>query len=356
MPPSLHVRRCSLARTDHTPTTTNGESEEVPQMTGSMRAVVYTRYGSPDVLESTEVEKPVAKGTAVLIKVHATSVAPLDVHLRGGTPLLARMMAGGLRKPTTTILGFDIAGEIESTGDDVRRLREGDQVYGVVPRGINGANAEYVCVPEENVIAKPGNLTYEEAAAVPTAATVALLFLRAGAIRSGQRVLVNGASGGLGTCAVQIAKSIGTHVTAMCSTTNVNLVRSLGADEVIDYATQEFTENGQTYDLIFDAVGKSSFTRCRRSLNRRGVYVSTVLTVPILLHMLWTSIIGSRRAKFVLAGSVTTDDLNVVNDLVERGELRPVIDRCYPLSQVAEAHRYAELGHAKGRVVVTVPE
>ena len=323
-------------------------------MTDSMKAMVYTRYGPPDVLELKEVEKPAAKETEVLVKIHATSVSPADVHLRGGTPFIARQMAGGLLSPKKTILGFDIAGEIESVGTDVERWRAGDPVYGLVPPSGNGANAEYICVPEADVIRKPANLTYEEAAAVPSASTVALQFLRAGRIQSGQRVLINGASGGLGTFAVQLAKFFGTDVTAVCSTRNLDLVRSLGADDVIDYTSQDFTESGQTYDLIFDAVGKRSFSSCRGSLNRNGVYISTIVTFQVVLQMAWTSVIGSRRAKSMIAGP-RVEDLRVVNELVEAGNVRPVIDRSYPLSQLAEAHRYAELGHVRGRVIITVP-
>lgn len=319
-----------------------------------MKAIIYRKYGCPDVLELADIEKPVPKDDEVLIKVHATTVSPVDWHFRSGTPFLARKMAGGFLKPKIVILGFDIAGEIESAGRNVQRLKGGDQVYGLVPLGANGANAEYICVSEKNVIPKPGNMTYEEAAAVPTASTVALRFLRAGSIQSGQRILINGASGGLGTFAVQLAKSFGTEVTAVCSTANLEMVRSLGADEVIDYTKEDFTERGQTYDLIFDAIGKNSFPNCKKCLTQKGVYISTILTFQIFLYMLWTLFTG-RKAKFAIP-KVTIEDLSFVNDLIEARKVKPVIDRCYSLEEIAEAHRYAETGHTKGRIIVRVAD
>ncbi len=252
-----------------------------------------------------------------------------------------------------TILGFDIAGEIESVGRDVQRLKKSDQVYGLVPCGSNGASAEYICVSEKDVIKKPVNMTYVETAAVPTASTVALAFLKSGGIHSGQRVLINGASGGLGTFAVQLAKYFGTEVTAVCSTSNLEMVRSLSADVVIDYTKNDFTRNGQTSDLIFDAVGKNTFPNCKGSLNRKGVCISTILTFQILLYMLWTTVIGSKKAKFAIP-RVTIEDLKFVNKLIKAGKVKPVIDRCYTLEQVAEAHIYAETGHAKGKIILTV--
>jgi NADPH:quinone reductase-like Zn-dependent oxidoreductase len=318
-----------------------------------MKAMVYTEYGPPDVLKLKEVEKPAAKEGEVLIKVHATTVSPADYHFRSGTPFLARVMAGGLLKPKIGILGLDVVGEIDAVGKGVQRLKEGDAVYGLIPPNFNGANAEYTCVPEENVFVKPGNVTHEQAAAIPAAAGVALLFLRAGGIQSGQRVLINGASGGLGTMAVQLAKSIGTQVTGVCSTRNVELVQSLGADKVIDYTNADFTKSGQTYDLIFDAAGKSSYSTCKGSLNPGGVYITTMASPQIFLNMLATSVMGDKKAMFATP-RVTPEDLRFVNELVEAGELRPVIDRSYPLSELAEAHRYAEQGHVRGRVIITV--
>lgn len=318
-----------------------------------MKAIVYTKYGTPDVLELKEVEKPVAKDTEVLIKVRVTSVTPADIHFRSGTPFLARQLAGSFLKPKITTLDFDIAGEIESVGKNVQRLKEGDQVYGFVPFGSNGACAEYICVPENNVIIKPNNLTFEEAAAIPTGATIALLYLQAGNIQSGQSVLINGASGGLGTFAVQLAKTFSTKVTAVCSTANLEMVRSLGADEVIDYTRVDFTKNDQTYDLIFDVVGKNSFPNCKSSLNPKGVYISTMLSFQILLYMFWTSVIGSKKAKFA-APRITTEVLKFVKDLIINGKLKSIIDKCYSIEKIVDAHRYVEKGHAKGKVVITI--
>jgi 2-desacetyl-2-hydroxyethyl bacteriochlorophyllide A dehydrogenase len=317
-----------------------------------MKAIVYEKYGSPDVLELKEIEKPAPGDTDVLIKVHATSVGPTDTHFRSGTPFLARFMAGGLLKPKITILGLDIAGEIESAGKHVRQSKTGDQVYGFVPVRANGATAEYICVPEHHVRPKPANMTMIEAAAVPTSATIALRFLQAGGIQRGQRVLINGASGGIGTFAVQLAKAFGVDVTGVCNTTNLELVRSLGADDVIDYTQKDFTKNGQTYDLIFDTVGKRSFPMCQHSLTRKGIYVTTILTRQILFDMLRTSVIGSKKATFIIP-KITIDDLHHVHDLIEAGKVKPVIDRCYPLEQTAEAHRYSEAGHAKGKIIVS---
>ncbi len=321
----------------------------------NMKAMVYHKYGSPDVLQLEEVEKPAAKNNEALIKVHATSVSPADWHFRSGTPFLARLMAGGLLKPKTAILGLDVAGEVESVGASVRRLKEGDSVYGLVPPGMNGANAEYTSLPADQVLKKPANVTFEEAAAIPAAAGVAWLFLRAGGIKSGQTVLVNGASGGLGTFAVQLAKALETDVTGVCSTRNVDLVRSLGADQVVDYTKGDLTQSGHTYELIFDAVGRSSYSRCKSLPSPSGVYLTTDLTADIVLGMLSTSVIGSRKARFV-SPRVTPEDLQFINGLVEDGKLRSVIDRTYPLSELAEAHRYAEKGHVRGRVIITGPD
>jgi NADPH:quinone reductase-like Zn-dependent oxidoreductase len=318
-----------------------------------MKAIVYEKYGPPDVLELRELETPLPADNELLIKVHATTVSPVDWHFRSGRPFLARLLAGGLLKPKITILGFDIAGEIESAGKDVRKLKVGDPVYAIVPVGANGATAQYICVSEKDVIKKPVSLTYEEAAAVPTASTIALAFLKAGGIQSGQRVLINGASGGLGTFALQLARYFGAEVTGVCSTPNLKMVRSLGADEVIDYTSTDFTRNGQTYDLIFDAAGKSTFPRCKASLTREGVYVSTMVTFQILRYMLLTAFIGSKKAKSAKP-SVSVEDLKLINDLIEAGKVKPVIDRCYAMEQIAEAHIYAETGHARGKIIVTV--
>ena len=317
-----------------------------------MKAVVYTKYGPPDVLELKEVEKPEPKDNEVLIKVRATTVTPMDWHLRQpGMNVIARMIAGPI-KPKNPILGVEFSGEMEAVGKDVKRFKPGDQVYGGAPPF--GAHAEYVCMPENKVGIKPANMTFEEAAGVVFAGTTALKFLREkGNIQEGQKVLVNGASGGVGTFAVQIAKYFGAEVTGVCSTANLELVQSLGADEVIDYTKEDFTKEGQTYDIIFDAVSKRSFSQCKGSLNKKGIYLSTVATVPLLLQMLWTSKIGDKKAIFALL-PFTPEDLIFLKDAIEAGKVKTVIDRTYPLSEMAEAHKYSENGHAKGKIIITL--
>ena len=317
-----------------------------------MKAIVYTRYGPPDVLELKEVDKPVPKDNEVLVKVYATTVTPMDWHLRQpGMNIIARMISGPI-KPKNPILGVEFAGEIESVGKDVKRFKEGDQVYGGAPPF--GAHAEYVCMPENKVGIKPSNMTFEEAAGVTFAGTTALNYLRQkGNIQEGQKVLVNGASGGVGTFAVQLAKYFGADVTGVCSTSNLEMVHSLGADKVIDHTKEDFTKTGQTYNIIFDAVGKRSFSQCKGSLNRGGIYLNTVATIPLLLQMLWTSKIGDKKAVFALI-PFTTEDLIFLKDAIEAGKVKTVIDRTYPLSEIAEAHRYSENGHTKGKIVITV--
>ena len=316
-----------------------------------MKAIVYHKYGSPDVLELKEVEKPVPKDNEVLIKVHATTVTPMDWHFRQpGKNVIARMMAGPI-KPKNPILGVELAGEIEAIGKAIKLFKAGDQVYA---GGRPGAHAEYVCMPEDKVAMKPTNMTYAEAAGTPFCATTALYFLQGmGKIKDGHKVLINGASGGVGTMAVQLAKYFGAEVTGVCSTTNLELVQSLGADKVIDYTKDDFTRTGQTYDIIFDAVGKRTFSQCKNSLKQRGIYLSTLATVPLLLYMLWTSKIGDKKAKFSLP-PCTTKELDILKDIIEAGKMKTVIDRTYPLSDTAEAHIYSENGHAKGKVIITV--
>ena len=323
-----------------------------------MKAIVYTEYGSPDVLQYEEVEKPTPKDNEILVKVYATTVTAADCFTRQGDPFIARL-GNGLRKPKIPILGSSLAGKIEEAGHDVKRFKEGDQIF--TSTGANfGAHAEYICLPEEGALAiKPANITYGETAAVCAGELTALHFLRDKAkIESGQSVLINGAAGSVGTSAVQLAKHFGAEITGVCSSANFALVQSLGADEVIDYSKEDFTRRGQTYDVIFDAVGKSSFLRCKDSLRQRGVYLTTVPTLAIVLQMLWTAKIGSKKAMIGFVGlrppSEKAKDLLLLTELIEAGKIKPVIDRRYPLEQTAAAYRYVEKGHKKGNVVIDV--
>ena len=321
-----------------------------------MRAIVYHTYGSPDVLELQEVAKPVPNEHDILIHVHATVVTPADIAFRKGEPFLGRLFTGLIRPKR--IPGVEFAGDIEAVGTAVTRFHKGDQVFGTAGTGF-GAHAEYICLSEEGVVAsKPTTLTYEEAVAICDGALTALVFLRDEAhLQRGQKVLINGASGAVGAAAVQLARYFGADVTGVCSTTNVELVKSLGAETVIDYTKEDFTKNGETYDIIFDAVGKSSFSRCKGSLTPRGVYLATVPTLAILLQTVWTSKIGSKKAIFTTAGlKQRKANLNFLRELVEAGKLQAVIDRRYPLEHIAEAHRYVEQGHKKGNVVITVEQ
>jgi NADPH:quinone reductase-like Zn-dependent oxidoreductase len=322
-----------------------------------MKAIVQTKYGPPDVLQLKEVEKPVPKDNEVLIEIHATTVTAVDCTFRQGSPFIGRFFSG-LTRPKNPIPGTELAGEIEAVGVDVKRFKERDQVFGTSTG--NGAHAEYICLPEEGatLAIKPANMTYEESAVIDGALT-ALPFLRdTGNIQSGQKVLVYGASGSVGTAAVQLASYFGAEVTGVCSTTNLELVKSLGADKVIDYTKEDFTNSGQTYDIVFDTVGKSSFSRSRSSLKEGGVYLEAALTPAIIPQMLWTSKIGSKKAMIAFTGlmpaSERTENLIFLKELIEAGKMKAVIDRRYPLEQMAEAHRYVEKGHKKGNVVITV--
>jgi len=324
-----------------------------------MKAIVHTAYGPPDELQLKEVEKPVPKDDEVLIKIHATTVTTTDCNARNLTfvPRFLRLpmrMQFGFRKPKIEILGVDLAGEIEAVGKDVKRFEIGDQVFGT-PEPALGAHAEYICIPEDGVLTKkPANMTWEEAASIPLAGHTAIYFIRdQGNIQAGQKVLIIGASGAVGTFAVQLAKYYGAEVTGVCSTTNVELVKSLGADKVVDYTKEDFTQSGETYDVIFDAVSKSSFLRCRSSLKKNGTYLVTLPNLAFLLQMPWTSMVGDKKVRNG-SRAATVEDLLFMNELFEAGKLRAVIDRRYPLEQTAEAFRYVEKGHKKGNVVITV--
>jgi len=319
-----------------------------------MKAMIYEKYGSPDVLKLSEVAKPTAKDNEVLVQIHAASVNPLDWHNMRGTPFLVRLTTG-LRYPKNTILGADIAGRVEAVGRNVKHFKPGDEVFG--ESGLGGL-AEYVCVAEDRIVHKPANMTFEEAAAIPVAALTALQGLRdKGQIQSGQKVLINGASGGVGTCAVQIAKSFGAEVTGVCSSRNVDMVRSIGADHVIDYTQDNFTQNGQHYDLIIDNVANHSISDYRRALSPNGncvtVGFSPALTFQVMLLGPLISRIGSKKIGIMLANP-NRKDLLFIKGLLEAGTVVPVIDRRYPLSEVAEAIRYLEEGHARGKVVIDV--
>ncbi len=325
-----------------------------------MKAVVYHKYGNPEVLQLKEVEKPVPKDHEVRIKIHATTVTAVDSIFRKGNSFFARLATGPIR-PKIPILGTEFSGEIESTGKEANLFKVGDPVFGDSSTS-QGAHAEYTCLAEDEPLTiKPANLTYEESAAVPYGALTALPFLRDhGNFGKGQKILIIGASGSVGSYAVQLARYFGAEVTGMCSTSNVELVKSLGADQVIDYTREDFTRSGQTWDIIFDTVGKSSFSRCKKSLSRGGVYLTTFISMSILLQMLWTSKIGHKKAVIAFTGlraaGEKTKDLVFLKELIEAGQLKPVIDRSYPLEQITEAHGYVDQGHKKGNVVITIIE
>lgn len=326
-----------------------------------MKAIVYTKYGPPDVLELKDVEKPSPNNNEVLIKVYAASVNPAELHLLRADPFVTRFYSG-LLKPKNMILGADIAGRVESVGKNIKQFHIGDEVFGDLSHCGWGGFARYVCARENAVGLKPANLSFVEAAAVPLAALAALQGLRnKGKIRQGQKVLINGASGGVGTFAVQIAKSFGTEVTGVCSTKNLDMVRSIGADHVIDYTQVDFTRNGKAYDLIFDAVGNLSISDCKRALSHNGICAVAGFTT--LSHLLWValvgslaSITGSKKIGLMDTAKPNHKDLVFIKELVEAGKVKPVIDRRYPLSEVPEAFRYLEKKHAHGKIVITLED
>jgi len=319
-----------------------------------MKAIVFTKYGSPDVLQVREVVKPAPKDKDVLIKIYATSVTSGDCRMRKADPFAIRFFNGLTRPKKTTVLGNEFSGEIEEVGKDVKLFRKGDQVFGQTGMGL-GANAEYICLPEDGTIAiKPANITHEEAATIPFGGSTALHFLRKANIRSGQKILIYGASGSLGTAAIQLDRYFETEVTGVCSTANVELVKSLGAGKVIDYTKEDFTKSGGNYDIIFDTTGQSPFSGCVKSLTQNGIYLRAVhMSISSNVRGLWTSMTSSRK----IIGGVATElkeNLIFLRELIEAGKLKPVIDRSYPFEQIAEAHRYVDQGHKKGNVAVTI--
>ena len=320
-----------------------------------MKAIICTKYGQPDVLQLKEVKNPTPKDNEVLVKVFATTVTTYDCWARSSTAppgfWLPSRIASGFRKPKQPIFGTELAGEIEAVGVDTTRLNVGDQVFGF--SASLGAHAEYMCLPEEGVAVKPANMTYEEAAAVVQGGLTALYFLRKGSIQSGQKILIFGASGGIGTYAVQLAKYFEAEVTGVCSTPKSEMVKSLGADKVIDYTKEDFTKNAQTYDIIFDTVGKTSVSRSIRSLKENGLYIFATFGLPMLVQVLWLLRKSSKKTIFGVLEE-RPEDLIFLKELIEAGKIRSVIDRRYPLEQVAEAHRYVETGHKKGNVIITV--
>lgn len=318
-----------------------------------MKAIIYTKYGPPDILRLIELDKPAPGDNEALIKVHSASVNPLDWHFMRGKPYFIRLMAG-LRKPKNTRLGVDVAGQVEAVGRNVTQFKPGDNVFG----SCRGAFAEYVCTSEQALVVKPENMTFEQAASVPVAGITALQCLRdKGQIQSGQKVLVDGAGGGVGTFAVQIAKAFGAEVTAVCSTKNLDLMRSIGADHVIDYTKEDFTKNERHYDLILAANGYHSIFAYRRALSPNGIFVIAGGSMSLLFQVTvlgsWISMTGSKKIRGMLA-KLNQKDLGFIRELLETGKVKPVIDKLYPLSEVADAIKYLEEGHARGKVIISI--
>ena len=322
-----------------------------------MKAIICTKYGPPEVLQPKEIDKPTPGDDEVLVKIYTTTAHRGDIIMRSGKfppgmgfPVKLFL---GFRGPRNNILGMEVAGVIEETGNNVKLFKKGDSVFASTGMG-NGGYAEYICLPEKGVIAqKPANITFKEAAAIPNGALTSLNFLRKANIQQGQTVLIYGASGSLGTFAVQLAKYFGGEVTGVCSTVNLELVRSLGAETVIDYTKEDFTESGKIYDIIFDTVGKLSLSCCRNSLSQKGFYLVSTFGLPDLIRDLWTSVTGGRKV-ILGALSQSAEDLVFLKEIIEKGKLRSVIDRCYQLEEIVEAHGYVEKGHKKGNVVITV--
>ena len=321
-----------------------------------MKAIIQTKYGKPDVLQFKEVEKPTPTADEVLVKIHAASLNAYDWHMLTADIFLVRFMGGGLLKPKHQIPGADIAGRVEAVGENVRQFKPRDEVFGDIAGGGSGGFAEYATAPEKDLALKPSNLSFEEAAAVPMAGITALQGLRdEGKIQSGQNVLIQGAAGGVGTFAVQIARSFGAEVTAVCSTRNLNQARSLGADHVIDYAKEDFTKSGKQYDLIFAANGYHPLSAYKRALTPKGIYVMAGGTfAQIFQAMLLGSWMSEANGKTIggVSAKQSQKDMVVLKELLESGKVKPVIDRRYPLSETAEALRYLGKGHARGKIVI----
>lgn len=324
-----------------------------------MKAITYSEYGSPDVLRMAEIAQPTPRDNEVLIRVRATAVTATDADLRGGDALMRLVF--GLRKPKRPILGTEFAGEIASAGRSVTRFTPGDRIFAATGASF-GAYAQYICLPEDGALAPmPASTSFEEAAAISDGGLTALPFLRdTGQIRPGQRVLINGASGAVGSAAVQLARHFGAHVTGVCGPANVAVVQSLGADAAIDYTQEDFTRSGQTFDIIFDAAGKSSFARCKDSLTATGVYMATVPSLKLFANVLWTARLGSRKARVSPTGlrppAQKAKDLDILRGLAETGAFAPVVDGVYPMARIADAHRRVESGRKTGSVVMTLDD
>lgn len=317
-----------------------------------MKAVVYHQYGTPEVLQLKEVEKPIPKNNEILVRVKATAVNSGDVRLRKADPFAVRFIFG-LKRPKINILGSVFSGEVESVGEDVKHFKTGDFVFGHTDMSF-GSYAEYKCLPENGSLAlKPANISHNEAAVIPFGGVTALHFIKQALIKPGQKVLIAGASGAVGSAAVQLAKSFGANVTAVCSTTNIGLMNSIGADKVIDYTKEDFTQNGETYDVIFDAVKTIPVSRSLKSLSKNGIMILSAAGLLEMIHGFWTSMISSKK---VITGvtSHNAEAIAFLKELIEAGKLKPVIDRTYSINQIVEAHTYVEKGHKKGNVAIEV--
>jgi len=323
-----------------------------------VKAVICTKYGPPEVLQLKDIEKPTPKSNEVLIKIFASTVSAADFRMRSFTVpksyWLAARIALGVRKPKKTILGGELAGEVEAVGKDVKLFRKGDKVFAVTGLNTSGAYAEYICLPENGIIAgKPSNLSYEEAAAMPIGARTALYFLKMANVGRGQKVLIYGASGSVGTYAVQLAKYFGAEVTGVCSTNNLDMVKSLGADNVIDYTKDKVSKHTDYYDVIFEAIDKAPFSDCLKALKKDGIYLSVASPVKTP-QMIWASTIGGRKIIVGKHPPQNTEDLILLKELAEKGEVKPVIDKIYLLEQIVEAHRYVDTRHKKGNVAISI--